>query len=44
MVASLCGIGENACGNTQIIGFALGAFAGALIGSALEGDQASAKP
>jgi hypothetical protein len=39
MVASLCGIGEDSCGNTQIIGFALGAFTGAMIGSALEGDQ-----
>lgn len=39
LVASLCEIGDQPCGTTKLIGLALGAFTGAMIGSALEGDQ-----
>jgi hypothetical protein len=38
-IARFCEIGEGPCGRTEFIGLILGAFTGAMIGSALEGDQ-----
>ncbi len=42
-LASFCGLGDGSCAGTQMLGMVLGAFAGAMIGSALEGDQPSTK-
>ena len=38
-LARFCGIGEGSCAGVELLGMALGAFTGAMIGSAIEGDQ-----